>query len=58
MTLPISQIGPNIQIIIDPFAITEPGMRYERVEPNHATDEMQTCFDDATRRLEEYCAEE
>jgi hypothetical protein len=47
MTLLIVPVGPNIEIVIDPTAVTNPGMRNERIEPIEPTAEMQATFNDA-----------
>jgi hypothetical protein len=56
MTLLGVQAGPNIEIIVDPYVVTNPGLPSEKVEPMEPTAEMQVAVNDAGRRLEEYCA--
>jgi hypothetical protein len=55
VTLLIVPAAPHLEIVIDPFAVTNPGMRNERVEPIEPTAEMQATFNDAAQKLEEYC---
>jgi hypothetical protein len=55
MTLMLIPVGPNMEIVIDPYAVTNPGMRNERIESIEPTAEMQTTFSDEGRKLEEYC---
>jgi hypothetical protein len=55
MTLIGVEMQPNIEIIIDPFIVINPGTKSERVEPIAATAEMQVTFDTAGRQLEAYC---
>ena len=55
MTLLIAVAGPNVNVVIDPYAVTNPGMRNERVEPIEPTAEMQATFNDAGRQIEEFC---
>ena len=55
MTLIGVDLKPDIEIIIDPYIVINPGMPSEKVEPIHATAEMQVTFDRARRELEEYC---
>ena len=47
--VPAPQVGSNIEIIIDPFAIAN-------LEPIQATADMQATLNDAAQRLEAYCA--
>lgn len=55
MTLMLVPAGRDMEIVIDPSAVTNPGMSNERVEPIEATAEMQATFNDAAQKLEEYC---
>ncbi len=55
MTLMLVPAGPDMEIVIDPTAVTNPGMRNERIEPIEPTAEMQATFNDAAHKLEEYC---
>jgi hypothetical protein len=55
MTLMLVPAGRDMEIVIDPAAVTNPGMSNERVEPIEATAEMQATFNDAAQKLEEYC---
>lgn len=55
MTLMLVPAGRDMEIVIDPAAVTNPGLSNERVEPIEATAEMQATFNDAAQKLEEYC---
>lgn len=48
-------VGANIQIIVDPFVVTNPGTPSERLEPIEPTAEMQQILNDAGRQLEGQC---
>ena len=49
-------VGQDIEIVVDPYVVTNPGTRSERLEPIEPTAGMQQTLNDAGRTLEEYCA--
>lgn len=56
MTVVGVAVGPNIELIVDPFVVTNAGTPNERLQPIEPTAEMQQAIDDAGRDLEGHCA--
>ena len=55
MTVVGVAVGPNIELIVDPFVVTNAGTPNERLEPIEPTAEMQQAINDAGRDLEGQC---